>query len=384
LNRSFVSSLTLPSLGLWDRMKEKRSILEFSLEMTARCNNNCRHCYINLPAGDRAAQKREPTFQEIMDIADQAVQLGAFWCLITGGEPLLRRDFEEVYLALKRKGLLVSVFTNATLIKEEHIELFKRYPPRDIEVTVYGVSKDTYESVTRRAGSFQEFKRGLSLLLDSGLRVRLKAMALRSNWQELPQISQFCRQRTKDYFRFDPMLHLRLDGSPARNEEIRSERLRPEEIVALERADPERFQALEKSCEKLINPQLCGIKCDHLFHCGAGMGSFVLGFDCNLRLCMSLAQPECLYDMRKGSLAEAWQDFVPRVRDMRSSREEFIKTCHVCTIVNLCTWCPAHAYLEEGSMDAYVPYFCQVAHARIESLGAAREANFYPSANKGT
>lgn len=368
MNQPFVVSRALPALGLWERMKERRSFLEFSLELTARCNNNCRHCYINLPAGDGAAQKREPSLQEIMEVADQAVRLGALWCLITGGEPLLREDFEDIYLALKRKGLLVSVFTNATLISEEHIDLFRRYPPRDIEVTVYGVTKDTYESITRKAGSFQEFNRGLNLLLKSGLKVRLKAMALRSNLHELPQIAQFCRVKTKDYFRFDPVLHLRLDRDPARNDEIRSERLGPEEIVALERADPERYHAMEKCCDKLINPQLCDIKCGHLFHCGAGVGSFVLGFDGNLRLCLSLQQPECVYDMRKGSLAEAWQDFVPRVRDMRSSREEFLKTCRVCPIVNLCSWCPAHAYLEEGSMDAQVSYFCQVAHARMESL----------------
>jgi len=82
-------------------------------------------------------------------IGREAVELGAFWCLITGGEPLLRKDFADIYLCLKNKGLLVSVFTNATLLNRDHIELFKKYPPRDIEVSVYGVTPETYESVTR-------------------------------------------------------------------------------------------------------------------------------------------------------------------------------------------------------------------------------------------
>lgn len=354
--------------GLWNRMMEKRSIYEFILELTARCNNNCRHCYIGKPARDFAARSVEPTIEEIMEVADRAVRLGALWCLITGGEPLLREDFEDIYLALKRKGLLVSVFTNATLISEEHIELFKKYPPRDIEVTVYGVTRDTYESITRRGGSFAEFMRGLNSLLNNGLKVRLKAMALRSNLHEMPQIAHFCRDRTKDYFRFDPFLHLRLDRDPARNDEIKCERLGPEQIVALEKADPERFLALKKGCDKLMNRQSCGIKCDHLFHCGAGEGSFVLGHDGNLRLCLSLQQPDCVYDLRNGNLVEAWNEFIPRVQDMRSSKEEFLKTCHVCPIINLCSWCPAHAYLEEGSMEAPISYFCQVAHTRAEWL----------------
>ncbi len=359
----------LPDLDLWDKMRSNNRIISFDLEVTARCNNDCGHCYICLPAGDKAARKAEPNLEEIMNVADWAVKMGALWCLITGGEPLLRDDFEDIYIGLKKKGLLVSVFTNACLIDEGHIELFKKYPPRDIEVTVYGVTRDTYEAVTRRPGSFDAFMRGLNLLLDAGLKVRLKAMAIRSNSHELPVIARFCRERTKDYFRFDPLLHLRLDRNPARNEEIKSERLRPEEIVALEMADHERFGALEKGCDKLINPGFCDIKCNHLFHCGTGVGSFTMGCDGKMRLCSSLRQPDCVYDIRKGLKHQAWQEFVQSVRDMRSENEEFLKTCRRCPIINLCSWCPAHAYLEEGSMDAQVPYFCSVAHARAEALG---------------
>ena len=140
-----IDTLEIQQFPLWDKVKDKRLPLSFDLEVTARCNNDCRHCYINLPAGDRAARAKELSLAEISRIADEAVSLGVVWCLITGGEPLLRDDFCDLYLALKRKGLLLSVFTNATLINEEHIRLFKRYPPRDIEVSVYGVAQETYE-----------------------------------------------------------------------------------------------------------------------------------------------------------------------------------------------------------------------------------------------
>jgi len=120
------------------------------LELTARCNNDCRHCYINLPAGDKAARAAELTTDEVLALGREAADLGALWVLLTGGEPLLRDDFAEVYLGLKRLGLLVSVFTNACLVTPEHVELFRRYPPRDIEVSVYGATRETYERVTRR------------------------------------------------------------------------------------------------------------------------------------------------------------------------------------------------------------------------------------------
>ena len=362
------TTMEIQEFPLWDKMRANRALFSFDLEITARCNNDCRHCYINLPAGDKYARSQELTLHEISTLADQAVELGAVWVLISGGEPLLRDDFQEIYMLLKRKGLLVSVFTNATLIRDEHIALFKKYPPRDIEITVYGTTQETYERVTGRPGSFASFMHGLNRLLESEVKVRLKAMAMRSNFQELSAIANFCRTHTKDYFRFDPQLHLRFDRNEERNLLIKSERLTPEEIVQLEREDDERFTALLKGCDSLIIEEFTRNCDNNLFHCGLGENSFTVSYDGKFRLCSSLWAPETIYDLRQGTLREAWEEFVPKVRDMRSRRTEFMEHCNTCPIINLCLWCPAHAYLETGELDTPIEYFCQVARARAASI----------------
>jgi radical SAM protein with 4Fe4S-binding SPASM domain len=364
----YISSQSLPDLSLWEHTAQKRVPFSFDLELTARCNLDCRHCYINLSAGDQQARRAELTIDEIAAIADQAVSLGALWCLVSGGEPLLRVDFRDIYLMLKKKGLLLSVFTNACLVTEDHVLLFQQYPPRDIEVSVYGVTAETYERVTRRPGSYQAFRRGLDLLWQGGIKVRLKAMALRSNVHELDQIAQFCRQHTSDYFRFDPLLHLRYDGNPERNAEIRAERLSPQQIVAIEQADQERATSLQENCDKLIMPDVSSRDCSCLFHCGAGNGSFSVSYDGFFKLCSSLTRSDCTYNLRKGNLREAWQDFVPQVRALTSSKPEFLSKCHICPVVNLCLWCPANADLESGEMDSWNDYFCQVAYARAQAI----------------
>jgi radical SAM protein with 4Fe4S-binding SPASM domain len=368
MTRRFVSRKELPALPLWEKMGKRRAALSFDLEVTDRCNLNCRHCYINVPAGDKAAKRREIDAAEVGRIGVEAASLGVLWCLITGGEPLLRKDFFEIYLALKRHGLLVSVYTNATLIGPEHIRFFKKYPARDIEVTVYGVTEETYERVTRVPGSFAAFRRGLELFLGSGIKVRLKAMALHSNYHELPAIAEFCRARTKDYFRFDPFLHYRFDRDPGRNAEIEAERLTPDEVVGLERADGERFRALKASCGRLIVPAFSKSDCRHLFRCDAGQRNFVVGSDGRFRLCASLYHPDLVFDLKKGSLAEAWTSFVPAVLARKTDRKEYLERCARCSIINLCLWCPAHAYLEMGELDAPVDKFCQLAHAREKAL----------------
>ena len=75
------------------------------IELTERCNNNCIHCCINLPANDHAAKAREMTTEQIKSILTQAEKLGCLQVRFTGGEPLLRTDFEGLYLFARRLGL---------------------------------------------------------------------------------------------------------------------------------------------------------------------------------------------------------------------------------------------------------------------------------------
>lgn len=368
MGREFITTYPLPESLFWEKMKNSRSVISFDLEITARCNNNCRHCYINLPAQDKAAKEKELSLEKIKQITQQAADAGALWCLITGGEPLLREDFFDIYLSLKKIGLFVSVFTNAALITHTHIKFFKKYPPRDIEITVYGVTEAAYERITRQPGSFNAFMRGLNLLLENNIKVRFKAMALRSNAYEFAAITEFCKKRTKDYFRFDPLLHLRFDGNLERNKEIQSERLSAKEIAAIEKADAERFNALEKGCDKFINSAMAHKGCNHLFYCGTGRLSFTVSYDGLFRLCSSLWYPGTICDLKKISLRYALKNLVLKVRDMSSDRKEFLDNCNACPIINLCMWCPAHAYLETGELDKPVEYFCEVAHARAGNL----------------
>ncbi len=368
MNERYVSRRDLPSLLLWKKLADKRSAVSFDFEATARCNLNCRHCYINVPAGDRAAKRSELGVAEIERIGAEAAALGAVWCLITGGEPLLREDFSRLYLSLKRRGLLVSVYTNATLVGPDIIRLFKDYPPRDVEVSVYGVTAATYERVTRVPGSFAAFMRGLDLLLASGVNVRLKAMALRSNLDEFPAVADFCRARTKDFFRFDPYLHYRFDRNPVRNAEIEAERLEPDEVAALDRADAERFLVLEKNCSRLIVPGFAESEDRHLFRCDAGQNYFVVGPEGLFRPCASLYHPDFLFDLKKGSLTEAWTSFTPAVLAVESNRKEYLERCARCPLINLCLWCPAHAYLETGELDRPIDKYCQIAKKRAQAF----------------
>ena len=162
---SYVIKKEVNKASFWKSSKPVLRTLD--IELTERCNNNCMHCCINLPADDLAAKNKELTTGEIKNILKEAVSLGCMSVRFTGGEPLLREDFEELYVFARKQGLKVFVFTNATLLTPHLAELFSHIPPlKKIEVSVYGMKKSSYEAVTRIKGSFEAAFTGINLLLE--------------------------------------------------------------------------------------------------------------------------------------------------------------------------------------------------------------------------
>lgn len=114
--------------------------VDASFAITHRCNLKCVHCYI--PDHNNSD---ELTLDELQGILDQIVDAGALLLWITGGEPLIREDFPEIYVYARKKGLIITLFTNGTLISDDIVDLLKRWPPRIVEISLYGGSEATYE-----------------------------------------------------------------------------------------------------------------------------------------------------------------------------------------------------------------------------------------------
>jgi radical SAM protein with 4Fe4S-binding SPASM domain len=305
---------------------------------------------------------------QIKNIIDQAVDLGLLWILLTGGEVFLRKDFIELYLYIKKKGLLVSIFTNATLITKEHAKILKKYPPRDIEISVYGVSPEKYARVTR-TNYFTKFMTGIENLVSEAVPFSLKTTIMKANYKELKDITAFCSKYTDDThnrFRFDPFLMLRTDKNQKRNKDIVNQRLSPDEIIELEKQHPNRLDALKKQCITISEKEPSNSFQERIFKCGAGRNSASIDSYGIFKLCSSLVHKKCVFDLKKDFLKNAWMDFAPKVIAFTSQKKEYHENCSNCKLRDFCTWCPAIGDLETGQLDEVVTYFCSVASARYD------------------
>ena len=107
------------SFGVHQRLSTRRLPISGLIEVTQLCNNKCIHCYNNLPGGDLKAKEEELSFDEYRRILDEIVDAGCLWLLFTGGEIFIRKDFIDIYTYARQKGLLITLFTNGTLISSE-------------------------------------------------------------------------------------------------------------------------------------------------------------------------------------------------------------------------------------------------------------------------
>lgn len=75
-----------------------------------------------------ALMAKELTADQWIDLARQAAEMGVGSLLLTGGEPMLRPDFKEIYRAIYRMGFILELYTNATLITPEIKALLEECP----------------------------------------------------------------------------------------------------------------------------------------------------------------------------------------------------------------------------------------------------------------
>lgn len=326
-----------------------------SIEISHRCPLDCQHCYNNLPMNDAAARAAELTTQEHYRLIDEIVDAGCVWLLYTGGEIFARRDFLDIYTHAKRRGLLITLYTNGTLINERIADHLAEYRPFGIEITLYGGTRETYERMTRVPGSFDRCHRGIELLIARGLPLSLKTVATSVTLHEVPMMRAFARERGIE-FTYDPFLNPRIDCGRSPLEV----RLTPHETVALDLLDPERETEWQSFHRRFAGPQVTPRPvADEIYTCGGGVNAFAIDPAGQLSICLISKVDK--YDLRTGSFREGWDHFLKNVRAKKMTRPT---KCTNCQLIALCGMCPANAELENQDPEKPVDYLCHVAHLR--------------------
>jgi radical SAM protein with 4Fe4S-binding SPASM domain len=286
--------------------------------------------------------------------------MGCFWLLYTGGEIFARKDFLEIYTYAKKKGFLITLFTNGTIINEQIADYLVEWPPFAIEITLYGRTRETYEALTAVPGSYDRCLRGIKLLKERGLPLKLKTVATSVNKHEVLSMRQFAEEELGVHFNCDGQINPRIDCSQS----PLAVRLSAEELVALDMSSPKDMSEYRRLARRDLEnpPNLSTI--DTVYSCGGGMTSFAINAYGEMSIC-TISQQE-KFDVRQPGLNGLWEGVLQHLRARKRTR---ITKCVECRIQTMCGMCPANGELENGDRESPVEFLCHVAHLRAVTVG---------------
>jgi radical SAM protein with 4Fe4S-binding SPASM domain len=354
------------SADLHEKQAGKRVPMQVSIEVTRRCPLECQHCYNNLPMGDQDARSREMTTEEHFKMLDELVEMGCFWLLYTGGEIFARKDFLEIYTYAKKKGFLITLFTNGTLINEKIADYLLEWPPFAIEITLYGRTRETYEALTMIPGSYDRCLKGIRLLRERGLPLKLKTVATSINKHEIGAMRQFAEEEIGVEFKFDGQINPRIDCSQS----PLAVRLTPEEVVALDMAAPMGISEYRRLAKRDLEYPSKLAKNESVYTCGGGMTSFAVNAYGEMGICV-ISQQETFRVQQLG-LKRVWEELLLKTRMQKRTH---ITKCVECRIYSLCGMCPANGEMENGDRESPVDFLCHIAHLRAAVIGSEPPAH---------
>jgi len=337
------------------RKEFPRLPLDGRLDLTYRCNNSCRHCWLWLPP-DAPQTQDELSLDEIRRIVDEARRMGCQAWAISGGEPMLRPDFAEILDYVTHKSVHYKLNTNGTLITPEIARLLTR--PGNKMVALYGATAEVHDRVTRTPGSFEATMRGLTYLREAGAAFVVQLVPMRESYHQYNDMITLAQSLSSNIRLGAPWLWLSACRSDVRNREIIRQRLDPADVVTLDAPNP-------ASDALSVSDGGCGVVAQgdgRLFAaCIAARRDFHIDPYGQMSFCYYIKDPALRYDLRRGSFRQAWDEFIPSLADVVRGGQEYEENCGSCDLRRDCRWCATYSYLENGRYDAKVDYLCQVA-----------------------
>lgn len=346
--------------------------LSGAFELTSRCPLDCKMCYIHRKENDCDAMRREKSAEWWLGLAGQAQKAGMLMLLLTGGEPLLRKDFDEIYLGAKKLGLLVSVNTNGLLIDDARVEFFAANPPQKLNVSLYGASPETYGELCGNANACEKVFSAVRKLKTAGIDVKLNFTVTQYNSRDAQKIYEFAKElaipvQTVTYM-FPPV---RVCGGKA-------DRLPPEEAAAvhfecrmLERGAEKFRKHLEAKAKLIRNADESGGGGEAI-PCRAGRSTFWVTWEGRLAPCGMMTEPALEIE----SFEIAWAGITKARENIFLPVE-----CRNCEMRSYCDMCAAVTFAETGSFGGVPEYVCKkTAHyKKLCDEFINRHENYYPS-----
>ncbi len=333
-------------------MSYKPTVISWNITQT--CNLRCPHCY--LAAGAPASHELSTT--EGFELIDQLKALGTHLLILTGGEPLMRRDLFTLARYAAERGLMVVLGTNGTLLNEKTAEKLKASGVQGVGVSLDSLDPEKHDAFRGLRGAWRKAVRAIEICMQQGLEVAVQTSVLPMNYAEISRLLDFAYQKGvwafNAYFLVCTGRGERLtDITPQQyeallNSLIEAQARYPKMLVRAKCAP----HVKRLSYKRLSDGEpKGGIGLLTSAGCPGGTSYLRIGPEGDVTPCPYL--PFVLGNVRHATLREIWENS-EILRKLRAF--EFQGRCGICEFKKLCAGCRPRAFALTGNLLGEDPW----------------------------
>ena len=156
--------------------KGKPQLTNLHLEITSKCNERCIHCYI--PHENKVSYMEPDLFY---DVLEQCKNMRLLHLTLSGGEPMLHKNFCDFLKKCNEYNFSVNVLSNLTLLDDEIIKEMKANPLLDVQASLYAMEPDIHDEITQVKGSFEKTKNAILKLIENDIPLQISCPIMKQN-----------------------------------------------------------------------------------------------------------------------------------------------------------------------------------------------------------
>jgi AdoMet-dependent heme synthase len=164
-----------------------------SWNLTKKCNLRCPHCYME--AEPQAAAENELTTEECLRLIDEMKALGTEMLILTGGEPLLRKDIYDIARYASSQGLWVVMGTNGVLVTDRVAQKMIECGVQGVAISIDSLDPKKHNSFRGGPNAWELSVRALDICRANGLQVLVQTTVMAMNYDEIAELIKFTREK---------------------------------------------------------------------------------------------------------------------------------------------------------------------------------------------
>lgn len=334
-----------------DLCEKQHLLVSVGLELTYRCNEKCKHCYVDDPIID---EKKELTFKDYKNVIDQVKELGCSKILVTGGEPTLKNCFVDICRYIKELGIILDIYTNGLHFTDELFDEICDLKPNSVSVSMYAGDAETHDAITNVKGSFDKTLKTVMALKCAGIDTYIKTVVISDNFNKLEKLLKLGKR-------------LNIPVNPAFQIIPSHSGVILNDLMINSDDEYHNFVRLFKKYENRGDNKLSYNKQKRNLNgavCLAGVVTLSINPYGDIFPCNSL--PILLGNVKEVLIKDVWENSEEIKKLMAFKFKNLDKKCETCKYSSACTVCLGASYVENNGEFKPCKYTCAAARARCE------------------